>query len=259
MKILLADDEPAALELLREEVAAVAPEAEIFGFGLPSEALNCAREQAFDVAFLDIEMPQMSGIKLARELKALHSRINIIFVTAYDEFGLEAMRLHASGYLLKPVKREAVKEELEALRYPPKETVQGIYIRTFGSFDVLIDGKPIAFHRMKAKEMLACLVDKRGGSVTKKELAGILFEDREYDRSLQDYINKIIRDLEQTLREYEASGILHLKRNSYSVDPETFRCDLYEYEKGVPGALNAFHGTYMSQYTWAEETLGTLF
>ncbi len=259
MKILLTDDEPGALELLKEEVERALPDAEIAGFRFPEDALRYAADHLVDVAFLDVEMPQMSGLELARKLKALHSRINVVFVTAYDDYAMDAMKLRASGYLLKPVDRRSVEEELEALRYPPETTQKGIYVRTFGQFDVIVDGKNLVFHRMKAKEMLAYLVDQRGGSVTKKELAAVLFEDRSYDRSLQDYLNKIIRDLEVTLEEVHIGKILNLQRNSYSVNPDAFHCDLYEYEIGVPRAINAFHGIYMRQYAWGEETLGTLF
>lgn len=259
MRIILTDDEQGALELLKEEVENVLPNAEIEGFRFPEDALRYAADHPVDVAFLDVEMPQMSGLELARRLKTLHSRINIVFVTAYDDYAMDAMKLRASGYLLKPVDRKSVEEELEALRYSPETTEKGIYIRTFGQFDVMVDGKIITFHRMKAKEMLAYLVDQRGGSVTKKELASALFEDREYDRSLQDYLNKIIRDLELTLGKAHIGEILNLRRNSYSVNPDTFSCDLYEYELGLPRAINAFHGIYMRQYAWGEETLGTLF
>ena len=257
MKMILVDDEIGTLELLREEVRAVVPDAQVHVFQFPEEALHYAEHDTPDVAFLDIEMPQMNGIELAKRLKARYDRMNIIFVTAYDDFGLDAMKLHASGYLLKPVERMAVKRELEALRYPQKEE-RGIYIHTFGQFDVFVDGKMVMFHRLKSKEMLAYLVDQRGGSVTKREIASVLFEDREYDRSLQDYMNKIVRDLELTLKEINASQILNRQRNSYSVNTDKFRCDLYEYEAGLPVALNAFRGSYMRQYTWSEETLGNL-
>ena len=259
MKILLADDETGALEVLREEVCAVLPDAEVTAFQFPSKALEYAKEQIVDVAFLDVEMPQMSGLELAKQLKKINVKMNIIFVTAYQEYGIDAIRLRASGYLLKPVNRQDVLEEINALRYPVEESAEKIYIRTFGQFDVFIDGRPITFHRTKSKEVLAYLTDRRGGSVTKRELASVLFEDREYDLSTQDYLNKIIRDLDKTLREVHAEKILIRKRNCYAVDPEAFCCDFYEYEKGNPKAINAFTGEYMRQYAWGEYTLGTFF
>lgn len=71
-----------------------------------SEALTCMQENPCDIAFLDIRMRSMTGLELARKLKDIHPKINIIFVTGYDEYAGEAMRLHASGYIEKPVTEE---------------------------------------------------------------------------------------------------------------------------------------------------------
>ena len=259
MKILLADDEISALQLLQEEVKEILPDAEMAGFQMPSRAMEYAEQNKIDVAFLDVEMPGMNGLELARKLKRTNANINIIFVTAYDEYGLEAMKLRASGYLQKPVSGKEIKEELEQLRYPVEQKHSGIFVRTFGQFDLFLDGKPVTFHRLKSKEVLAYLTDRKGGSVTKRELASILFEDREYDRTAQDYLNKIVRDLEKTLKEAGAEKMLIRQRNCYAVDPAEFQCDLYDYENGLPEALNAFRGEYMKQYTWGEDTLGTLY
>ena len=59
--------------------------------------------------------------------------------------------------------------------------------KTFGNFELFVNGKPVFFAREKSKEMLAYLIDRRGAVVNKKEIMGILFEDREYDRELQGY------------------------------------------------------------------------
>lgn len=73
------------------------------------------------MAFLDIEMPGMSGIALAQRLKELCPRGNLIFVTGFSQYMAEAFQLHASGYIRKPVTVKAVEEELRNLRYPVQE------------------------------------------------------------------------------------------------------------------------------------------
>lgn len=77
-------------------------------------------KESFDVAFLDIEMPGMSGIELAKKLKDIKPYLNIIFVTAYTDYALEVHSLYVSGYLLKPIKKEDVVTALDNLRNPIK-------------------------------------------------------------------------------------------------------------------------------------------
>lgn len=259
MNILVVDDEKGAFNVMMDAVRKAAPGSEIAGFRMPYEALDYAKTHTIDVAFLDMEMPEMNGITLARQLKKKNPQVNLIFATAYRQYGVDAMQIHASGYLLKPVMADDVKVELDYLRYPVNMTIQGIRAVTFGNFELLKDGEPIIFGRNKSKEMLAYLIDNHGNGMTKKELASVLFEDREYDRTCQDYMNKIIYDLKNTLKEEGIEQIFIRKYNYYAVDTELFSCDLYEYEKGNPMAINAFHGEYMKQYSWGEYTLGQLY
>ena len=117
-----------------------------------------------DVAYLDIQMREMNGVILARKLKEIYPKVNIVFVTGYSQYTNEAFHLHASGLVT-------------------------------------------VLERVGAEQIL-----KRG-------------------------------------------------INSYSVDVETFFCDLYDYEKdnATSDELNRFRGEYMKQYSWAEVTLARLY
>lgn len=243
---------------MMDAVKSVTDKDEVVGFMSPVEALAYAQQNRIDVAFLDLEMPEIDGVRLAKWLKRLNPDVNLIFATAYREYGVEAMELRASGYLLKPVTECEVRRELMMLRFPPARSPQGIRAATFGNFELLKDGVPVVFNRSKSKELLAYLIDNHGEGMSKKELAGILFEDRKYDRNCQDYMNKIVRDLYLSLEEAGAKDILIRRYNYYAVDTAKISCDLYEYENGDPMAVNAFHGEYMKQYSWGEYTLGRL-
>ena len=96
MKILIVDDEQMALEDAKDVAEKVQPEAEIFGVNTCSRALEIAEREKPDVALLDIEMPGMNGLELAKRLKEIYDSINIIFVTAYSEYALEAFSIKAS-------------------------------------------------------------------------------------------------------------------------------------------------------------------
>lgn len=109
------------------------PQARIQAFTLPTEALAFAQENQVDVAFLDQEMPGMDGMALGKKLTELYPNINLIYTTAYRQYGVEAFSLHASGYLLKPIQQADIRREMESLRYPLKQDDCSLRAVTFGS------------------------------------------------------------------------------------------------------------------------------
>ena len=260
MKILVLDDERNALELLMQTIEEVTPEAELHGFRDPEAALHWAEENApVDVAFLDIQMRGITGLIIAKRLKKICPKVNLIFTTGFSEYAVDACNLQSSGYLLKPVSTEKVRHALDNLLFPAVESHSSIYIRTFGSFEVFVNDEIVHFNRSKSKEMLAYLVDRRGSSASRKEIFAMLFGDEAYDHGKQAYLTNIIRDLQQCLETVGISRLLVKKYNTYAVAPQMFTCDLYEYEKGNVSAINQFHGEYMMQYSWGESTLALLY
>ncbi len=254
MTYLLVDDEKMSLELLKAELSSVVEGETIAGFQDPNKAYDYAKEHTCDVAFLDIEMPEINGITLGKMLKEINPQINLIYVTAYSNYGMEAFSLHASGYVLKPVTADAIRRELKEIRYPkmPAKNQKRLRAVTFGQFDLLLDGEPVRFGRAKSKELLAYLIHKRGGGLNRKELAAVLFEDAEYSRTVQDYVSKIVRELENSLKKAGIEGLLIHDHNLYFVNTEMFSCDAYEFDDNDPAAVNAYRGEYMAQYSWAE-------
>ncbi|MCL2804684.1 MAG: response regulator [Treponema sp.] len=118
MKILAIDDSRRALVLLTNSIAEAQPQAQVFSFTKPMELIVFAQKTPCDIAFLDIQMGGMNGLEVAKQLKDLNPKINIIFVTAHSQYAIEALKLHPSGYILKPVMKESVEREIENLRYP---------------------------------------------------------------------------------------------------------------------------------------------
>lgn len=258
MHILAVDDEQAALFLLEEAIQQAVPHAQIYAFILPAQALAYARQNPVDVAFLDLEMPGMDGMTLGKKLTELYPDINLIYTTAYRQYGVEAFSLHASGYLLKPIRQADIRREMDHLRHPLQQDDCPLRTVTFGSFEFLKNGSPVAFKRSKSKEMLAYLIENNGAGLTKRELAAVLLEGRPYDRACQDYMSKIIDSLEESLKEAGAGDVLIHQHNQYAVDTSKFICDLYAYQQGEAWARKAFHGAYMQQYSWGEYMLGEL-
>ena len=259
MNILAVDDEYFALELMKSALNEVAGSCTVYLCREVDSALDVASKNKIDVAFLDIHMPGKNGVELARELKLINPKINIVFATGFSEYMKEGIDLRMSGYILKPVTPEAVKLELENLRHPIEWNDQKkVKILTFGNFDVFVDGQPIKFERKQAKEILAYLVDKRGTSATYPELAAILWEDEEYDRTKQKNLQVYIASLVKTLHSVDVKDLILKNRQGILLNTKIVDCDYYRFLEGDVRAINAFTGQYMSAYSWAEFTVGYL-
>ncbi len=259
MTILAVDDEYYALELMKHALEEVAGGSTVYLCRDARGALQTAREVQIDVAFLDIHLAEMNGIELARELKLLNPKVNIVFATGFSEYMKEGIDLRMSGYVLKPVTPEAIRTELENLRNPIEWSPEKrIKILTFGNFDVFVDGEPLKFERKQAKEILAYLVDKRGTSATYPELAAMLWEDEEYDRTKQKNLQVYIASLVKTLHGVEVKDLILKNRQGILLNTRIVDCDYYRFLEGDTRAINSFTGQYMSSYSWAEFTVGYL-
>ena len=131
--------------------------------------------------------------------------------------------------------------------------------RTFGRFDLFMDGDLVKFRNAKAKELLALCVDHRGGEVTMEEAIDKLWEDREYDSKVKQCYRTAVMQLKVTLGRYGMTELFKTKRGSCYIDANLLDCDLYDLLDGKRDAMRKFDFVYMTEYSWAEDTLGRLF
>jgi two-component SAPR family response regulator len=257
MIVLAVDDEALALRSLVDTIKTVRPDAEIYPFRDPLKALELLESGLTpDVIFSDVRMFDMTGIQFAHRVKVIYPKANIVFVTGYSEYMMDAIRLHASGYLLKPVDENRLKEQFDNLLYPTQNTKKEckFYAQTFGNFEFFCDNMPVHFPRAKAKELLAYLIDKKGAACTRSELLVNLFEESGTGSDSQ-YLSQVFSVLMKTLKEIGGADIIVKSHNSYSVNPEKFGCDYYDYINGDVKAINAYQGVYMANYSdWSDFT-----
>ena len=116
--VIIVDDSKVILTDGLAVLGEVMPNATITGFIWPLEAIEYAKKNRVDLAVLDIELGTASGLELCHTLIEINPRTNIIFLTAYAEYSLDAWKTEANGFMLKPLVKENVQEQLKKLRYP---------------------------------------------------------------------------------------------------------------------------------------------
>ncbi|MBP5304728.1 MAG: response regulator [Lachnospiraceae bacterium] len=220
-----------------------------------TEALVYMSEQNVDIAVIDAGLSDIDVLTLAKRMTEIKPDISLIFVAETEEYALKALKLHVSGYIIKPLDKDELSRELMyAIMTRQRNSSSHVIVQTFGEFNVYTDGKVVNFARSKAKELLAFLIDRQGGNMARAFIFSALWEDRAYDRSMQKQLDVIIRSLRQTLIDYSIADIVEMSKGQMRVCPEKFTCDLYQLFAGDKSAIDSYRGEYMSAYSWASAT-----
>lgn len=116
--IIMVDDRKIILNGGLPILEEVMPNATVTGFTDTSEAIEYAKANRIALAFLDIELRNKSGLDLCRDLLEINPHTNVVFLTAYSEYAFDAWSTGASGFMLKPITTQGVRDQLQNLRYP---------------------------------------------------------------------------------------------------------------------------------------------
>ena len=254
MIAIAVDDEALMLGALVAAVEASPDISAVSKFSDCEEALEFVRCNLIDVAFLDINMRGMGGLALAEKILEIRPNCKIVFCTGYEEYAIPAFKLHASGYLMKPISAEDVQVEIDNIK-GMRQREKLLTVKFFGNFEVYAKNEKLLFKRLKTKELFAFLVDRNGAGMTAKQICATLFPDDTDDTKNAAYLRQLVMDLKNTLRAVGAETVLCHETPCYRVDTSLIKCDYVSYlETGKP----EFHGEYMTQYSWAEDTCAML-
>ena len=254
MRVIAVDDEELMLHALVRAISASPDVDEVVKFSSCENALNYAKDNYFDIAFLDINMRGMGGIALAEKIIELCPNSKIVFCTGYEEYAIPAFKLHASGYLMKPISAEDVQNEIDNIKGVRKKE-KLLEVKCFGNFEVYVKGEVLSFKRSRTKELFAFLVDRRGAGMTAKQICAVLFPDDTDDTKNMAYLRQLVMDLKNTLKTVGAEEVFCHETPCYRVDISLIKCDYFNHlECGKP----EFLGEYMAQFSWAEETCAML-
>ena len=254
MIAIAVDDEVLMLGALAEAIEASPDIREVNSFSDCEKALEFVRNNSVDIAFLDINMRGMGGLALAESILSARPNCKIVFCTGHEEYAIPAFKLHASGYLMKPISAEDIQTEIDNIK-GVRQQKKLLTVKCFGNFEVYANNEKLVFKRLKTKELFAFLIDRNGASMTRKQICAVLFPDDTDERKNVVYLRQLVLDLKRTLKTVGAEDVFCHETPCYRVDTGLLKCDYISYlETGKPN----FYGEYMTQYSWAEDTCAML-
>ena len=274
MTVVAVDDEEISLMCLEAVLDSMDDVDKVLTFSNAEDTIDYFKTGKADAAFLDIQLylsgGTLNGLMLAAKIKELCPDCHVVFVTSCPEYAVDAFKLHVSGYIVKPVTREAARKELDYIIMEKraasnsrgfieeKEEEPKVRVQCFGNFEVFWKNKPVVFQLSKAKELFAYLVHRKGASVSMAELAAVLFEDKEDGLSVQSQIRNLVASMRKTFSSLGCPDLFNKSRGYISIKTDLINCDYYSFMNGDSDAINEYSGEYMAQYSWAEFTVGYL-
>lgn len=268
---LIVDDEILAAQRL-EKLLTETGSIEVVGIFTNSiDVLNNFEALHPQVVFLDIEMPEMNGLVLAEKIMEIRENIQVVFVTAYNEYAVKAFELSAIDYLLKPVSKERLRKTVSRLSGNASDTQKNVqaFIKCFGGFEVHYNNceKAIKFRTSKAEELLALLVLYKGKAISSDFIIETLWSEFEADKAMVN-LHTSIYYLRKALKASGIADFIKTSRGHYFIDAKKIICDIYDFQEIVENiedkqddietlqnTRKLYTGAFLEgkDYIWAEE------
>lgn len=272
MRIILVDDEPLALELLELQIKKI-KNAEIVKFTHLDIDKHVDVIKDADLVFLDIEMPGENGLELADHILEVNPSLEIVFITAFNKYAVQAFELNALDYIMKPVQLERLEKTFERLdiNNTPKELPfsSSLHINVCGELTFEQNGKSEypKWRTAKAQELFLYLLYHAGTTVRKSEIVELHWPDFELERAFSQLYTTIY-NIRKTLNEYNNHLTVKSVQDGYTLILKNVFVDIVEWEGKIMNApsvrietidvyekiMDLYTGAYLDSYDylWAE-------
>lgn len=257
MRAIILDDEPLMLSAFMRLSKNIKDLNVTAAFEYAEEVIEYARTNSFEIAFLDIELPDMSGIECAKILKEKMPELLIVFISAYDDYIHDSNQLGGDDYILKPYNEEIIENTMKKMRLLVRRQKKSVYVQMFGRFVVMKDGIPIKLSG-KAKEILALILVKRGREISNQEIYSTIWELREYSNDKMKVYYNALKRLKDHLKEYGLENLILSTARGQMANVEMFDCDYYSWLDGSYESEEEFRHEFLTEYSWGEYILGNL-
>jgi len=277
MRVILIDDERLALEYMAYQLADL-PEIEIIGQYIdPIKGKEQVIQNDADIVFLDIHLPEISGLELAEQLLEKKPHLNIVFVTAYDDYAVRAFELDALDYIVKPVMKERLLKTINRLKErresagDEKRQASFIRIKLFRQAEIatgLHSFGLMHWRTAKAQELFLYLLLHRKELVRKSTLIDLLWPGAEDSEKVYAQLYTTVYHVRKVLSNFGRHFELMNTTDGYRLDVVDVQFDVEEWESAVAldqpltpetieryaAAMELYCGDYLQEYDywWAE-------
>ncbi|MCR5348870.1 MAG: response regulator [Bacilli bacterium] len=246
-KIIIVDDEPQALASFL--LTSLGKDFDYrFYCEKPYDAVEYCANHTVEAAFLDIRMPNISGVDLAHEILKVNKTVKIIFITAFT-FDEKAIRQELGdrvlGFAYKPF--DPVK--LSGFFAQIEDKKMDVFLKTFAPFDLFIDGEAVDFSSAKSKELLALLTVFNGSTLTLEQSISRLWPNHDIDLSKRLYRDAKIR-LKSALEEAGVPELVSFGYGYLRINKEYAHSDYWDF---LDEKIKPYAGIFMTGYEWAKE------
>ena len=259
MKAIIVENDSHSLNIF-DKAEEFLPNLQIIGrFTALDKCSKFISANQLDVMFIDIDIWPRNWKQIIAELRNIDKSIPLVAITTRVDVFEDCYKYHVVSVLKKPIKVNHIDETLDFLNCLRSiQDDRKVEIKTFGSFAVLVNDRPIKFSRSKSKEILAYLIDKQGTTVSRKTLAAEVMNEDNYDERVINNLNTYIHWLKKDLKKVGILRILYNSNGVLAVVPSEFSCDLYQAMAGDKEILKQYRGEYLYEYSWAEYKTGYL-
>ncbi|MBB4823284.1 two-component SAPR family response regulator [Sporosarcina luteola] len=240
IRAILVDDEQLALRHLEKKLLKT-NRVEVVGmYTNATDVLKDLKNLSFDVAFLDIELPGLSGLDLADLLTDWNKDLFIVFVTAYRDYAVQAFDLHSIDYLLKPIMLERLEKttvrieeqiKLRSNEGTAKSVDQSsLKIICFNEFHVYYHNTPVKWKTAKVKELFAFFFTHLHDSIQRDFIIETLWPEVEYQRA-KIQLHTTMSYLRKMLDSMGFTKSINFSNGNYTLSIDRFECDAHQFEK----------------------------
>lgn len=267
MRVVLVDDEPIALDLLAKTLEQIGNIKIVGRYTNPYDAIEEIDILKPDIVFLDIEMGKINGLETAEIMMDIYGDVEIVFVTAYSQYAIDAFEVNAIDYLVKPIQKVRLSKTIQRIRNKKGVEVKPdnedkLTVDCLGFFRVKdASGKPLRWRTRKAKELFAFLWMQEDRVISKNMVMELIFPNRDVEEA-SAILHTTIYQLRTMLKSLGYSNCINYFNDSYQlkIDSTSDFSELKRIlpkkvhsEKEISRIIELYKGDFLEEegYHWA--------
>ena len=256
MKVIICDNKISESSALISELEKD-KEKEVLKFDCTDNCMDFLTHIKAELIFLSVEYENNSHRRIIDLLHTNYPETVICLLGSMDEQCINVQKYKCEYFLKRSSERNEIIRVLDILELIAARN-SDMKIMTFGQFSIIVKNTPAIFHNSKAKELLALCIDKKGSAVSCIEAIDDLWPGREYDERSKKLYRKAVLSASMTLSENGIKDFFFNSKEGCIVRTEGINCDYFLFSKNPERYIYLFNGSYMSDYSWGEKTLGRL-